>query len=237
MKLSTSIIAVKRISSDVPRSNFSEEKLTELARCILKAEGVINPPIVTETGMRAYKVVDGHFEYHAAVKAKEMDPDKGEMVSVFLIEPENEESLLEQIKLIRQKDSAINMGVPPNPNTDHLTSLETRLTNMETRFDRRDDDLAKGIRELEEKIQSFRRANKLQVRNPLDIFNETDKKSLITIARVPDKLATAIINERKKQKFESLNDMLNRFKGKKIMGVNRVLNIIDTWMQIADYTR
>ncbi len=101
MKLYTSIIAVKRISSDMPRSNFPEEKLAELAGCILEAEGVINPPIVTETGMRAYKVIDGHFEHYAAVKAKEMDPDKGEMTSVFLAEAENEEALLKQIKLLR----------------------------------------------------------------------------------------------------------------------------------------
>jgi len=101
MKLSTVTIAVKRISSSVPRSNFSEDKLTELARYILDIEGIINPPVVIETGMRTYEVVDGHFEYYAAVRAKEIDPRKGEMIGVFLIEPENESSIRAQMKLIR----------------------------------------------------------------------------------------------------------------------------------------
>ncbi len=105
MKLSTAIVPVKKISSSVSRDNFAEDKLQQLAELILKVEGIINPPVLKRTSLESYQVVDGDFEYYAAAKAREIDPLKGEMISVFIIEPENEEFLALQIKVLRKRES------------------------------------------------------------------------------------------------------------------------------------
>ena len=80
MKLSTSLVGVKKINSKVPRSEFSEDELNLTAELILKAEGIINPPVIRRTSLESYEVVNGHFEYYAAVKAREINPRKGEMI-------------------------------------------------------------------------------------------------------------------------------------------------------------
>lgn len=104
MKLSNSFIAVKKISSPVLRSQFSEDKLTQTAELILKVEGIINPLILRIINAQSYEVVDGHFEYYAAARAKEIDPQKGEYIGAFVIDPDNEEVLQKQIELIRKRE-------------------------------------------------------------------------------------------------------------------------------------
>ncbi|MFE1744877.1 Rho termination factor N-terminal domain-containing protein [Coleofasciculus sp. H7-2] len=103
MKLSTSLVAVKKINSNVPRSIFLEDDLNRAAELILQAEGIINPPVIRRTSLESYEVVDGDFEYYAAVRAREIDPRKGEMIGAFIIESENEKVLIEQVKLLRNK--------------------------------------------------------------------------------------------------------------------------------------
>ncbi|MCU0516022.1 MAG: Rho termination factor N-terminal domain-containing protein [Oscillatoria sp. Prado101] len=105
MKLSTALVAVKKINSAVPRSNFSESELNRAAQLILKAEGIINPLVIRRTSLESYEVVDGDFEYHVAARAREIDPRKGEMIGAFIIDPDNEEVLLAQIKALRMRAS------------------------------------------------------------------------------------------------------------------------------------
>ena len=58
-KLSLSLVAVKKITSAVPRSNFAEADLDKLARLILESGGLINPIIVRRNGMDAYEIEIG----------------------------------------------------------------------------------------------------------------------------------------------------------------------------------
>ncbi|HEY9690595.1 MAG TPA: ParB/Srx family N-terminal domain-containing protein [Oculatellaceae cyanobacterium] len=104
MKLATSLVSVKKISSPVDSSNFDENALNNTAKLILEVEGIINPLIVRRINLESYEVVDGHFEYYAAVKAKEINPRKGEMIGAFIIEPENEKFLMEQVKYFRRRE-------------------------------------------------------------------------------------------------------------------------------------
>jgi len=243
MKLDTAIIAVKRIRSDVPRSNFPEKKLSKLAHCILELEGVINPPVVAETDSRSYEVVDGHFEYYAAVKAREIDPRKGEMTGVFLIEPENEASLQEQIKLLRKPRSVEKTDTPSDSGESgiRLTNIESRLTNIESRLESRFEpalnELKGENREMRMETNLLKDRKNEQIQNPLDIFNLMDKRNMIHLAHMREKVADAVIRERKKEKFESLDDVIKRFKGKRVLSVNGMLKIIDKWSQTMECSR
>ncbi len=101
-KLSPSLVAVKKITSKVPRANFADRDLEKVAQLILELGGLINPIILRRNGMDAYEIVDGDFEYYAAAKAREINPMKGETIGAFILEPENEELLLEQVQALRK---------------------------------------------------------------------------------------------------------------------------------------
>ena len=163
-KLLVSLVLVKKITSTVPRSNFAERDLEKLAQLILELGGLINPIILRRNGMDAYEIVDGDFEYYAAAKAREINPMKGETIGAFILEPENEGLLLEQVQALRK--SAKTENLVDNPETGFLyentsspadsiknpvsvvevpnlgenetpqesSSLEQRLTNIEAQF-------------------------------------------------------------------------------------------------------
>ena len=98
-----SLVDVKSITSDVPRSNFAEADLDNLADIILEAEGIIRPVVVKATGIESFSVVDGHFEYYAAVRAKEKDARKGEMVNAVVISPKIEDIVTKQAAILQGK--------------------------------------------------------------------------------------------------------------------------------------
>jgi ParB family chromosome partitioning protein len=108
MKLSNSFISVKKITSSVSRSKFSEDDLNRAAELVLKAEGIINPLVLRRTSPQSYEVVNGHFEYYAAARAKEIDSKKGEYIGAFIIEPENEEILQQQVEVFRNREPGNN---------------------------------------------------------------------------------------------------------------------------------
>ncbi|MEG3850098.1 chromosome partitioning protein ParB [Microcoleus sp. herbarium19] len=112
-KLSPSLVAVKKITSTVPRDNFADRDLEKVAQLILELGGSINPIILRRNGMDAYEIVDGDFEYYAAAKAREINPMKGETIGAFILEPENEELLLEQVKMLRKSAQTGNLAESP----------------------------------------------------------------------------------------------------------------------------
>ncbi|MEG4055832.1 MULTISPECIES: ParB N-terminal domain-containing protein [unclassified Microcoleus] len=117
-KLLVSLVLVKKITSTVPRSNFAERDLEKLAQLILELGGLINPIILRRNGMDSYEIVDGDFEYYAAAKAREINPMKGETIGAFILEPENEGLLLEQVQALRK--SAKTENLVENPETGVL---------------------------------------------------------------------------------------------------------------------
>jgi len=114
-KLLVSLVLVKKITSTVPRSNFADRDLEKLAQLILELGGLINPIILRRNGMDSYEIVDGDFEYYAAAKAREINPMKGETIGAFILEPENEGLLLEQVQALRK--SAKTENLVENPET------------------------------------------------------------------------------------------------------------------------
>ncbi len=105
-KISHAIVLVEDIHSSLPRTEFSEADLDEAARLLLKIEGVITPPILLENGVDSYKLIDGHFEYYAALRAGEIDPLKGETINAYLVEDEADVAVYKkQVEIFRKKSS------------------------------------------------------------------------------------------------------------------------------------
>ncbi len=127
-KISHAIVLVEDIQSSLPRSKFSETDLDEAAKLLLKIEGVITPPILLQSGLDSYKVIEGHFEYYAALRAEEIDPLKGETINAYLVEDEKDLSVYKkQIEVFRQ-----GKALPPTDNhSSDMSSIEARLAAIE----------------------------------------------------------------------------------------------------------
>ncbi len=178
MKLSTSLVAVKKIQSSVDSAKFNQGELERLAHAILGTEGLLNPIVLQRKTLDSYDVISGYFEYHAAVLAREIDPRKGEMVSAFIIGDDKEEYIYEQIKLLRQKssdDNQENISVT-QPSLVNTTELETIIKNS-------NNFLKKQIEDLKQQIDNLIQSNQPQkTRNILrkhleNVLSESENKS------------------------------------------------------------
>ncbi|MBD2569555.1 ParB N-terminal domain-containing protein [Anabaena lutea] len=239
MKLSTSLVAIKKISCNKPRSNFDDDKLEQAAQLILECEGVINPIVVRRTSLQSFELVDGYFEYHAAARAREIDPRKGEMIGVFIIEDENEEILTKQVQLFRQPKSDTS-----TPSNLTVQDLEKLINNLESRFDKLTTQLfdqASANARLENEVKDLKKQIAKKV-DPLEVFQKLkpfEMAEKLVNAGVNSKRASQIAEvveiERKKEQFQSLNDVVERVKiphGKKTqraISSEKMLDIVDIW--------
>ena len=232
-KLFPSLVAVKRITSAVPRSNFAEADLDKLARLILESGGLINPIIVRRNGMDAYEIVDGDLEYYAAARAKEIEPLKGETIGAFILEEENEELLLEQREILRKPPITNNQSAKEVP--QQSSSFEQRLTNIETRLENRINELKADY--TREKQALIERVKEVESRIPkpvplLEALN-TQKESqlrinLNTAGIKSQTMRDNIIKQRDLEPFTSFENVVQRIKG---LGDKTMIKLIDYWQK------
>ena len=231
MTLSQSLVEIKTITCDRIRSDFDEQKIEMAAKSIVAAEGIINPILVTRTGINSFKVVDGDFEYYAAVRAKEIDLAKGETIAAYIVDEDNN-IIKQQIDLFRNYTSNSSSNITSG-------SLETRITNIESRFENRLSELKKEyinkIKALENNIAYIH--SKLPEKiEPLTTFNQAKLPELII------KLERALGNKKTNQKFaeqiikarpfKSLSEVKAKIKG---LGEKTMLKIIDCWLNYNNF--
>jgi hypothetical protein len=228
MKLSTSLVAVKKIKSNVPCSNFSNDTLEKLANLILKAEGIIKPIILRRTSLESYEVVDGDLEYYAAARAKEIEPRKGEMIGAFIIEPENEEIIIEQIELLKSVEKPNSKG---KLTEEILVNMESRFTNFESRVEKRFSDLQSEYKckfdALNNQLEEFKKHLPKPI-DPLKAINTLSQFELnkrLNKAGIKTVIIERIIDERNSNgNFSSCGNVINRVKG---LGEKTMIKIID----------
>jgi hypothetical protein len=106
------IVAVKRIVFDnsTPESKFSENNLKYAAEYSLQIGGFMIPPTLLREGTEinpSYRVLAGHFQCYAALRAYKLDPLRGETIPAIVIRKDdpNLEILLHQLNYINYSDS------------------------------------------------------------------------------------------------------------------------------------
>jgi len=132
------LVDVESINSVVPRSNFAEADLENLADLIIETGGLINPLVVKMTGLESYTVVDGDLAYYAAVRAREKNPRKCEMVNAFLISPTAEDLVRQQIDIIKvpDPDRVINGGGIAELLEQNLKPIYTRINELSVQLNK-----------------------------------------------------------------------------------------------------
>lgn len=162
-------VDVKSINSDVPRSSFVESDLEELANNILETDGLIRPLILRQTAPEKYTVVEGHREYYAAVKAKEKDIKKAEMVNAFVVNEKNERSAIEQLKLLH--DSPANI---PRDRADTLEIIDLLLPALVSTIERQIQPLVTQLAEQKHILESLRADRDLALTIPEVIVDKVE---------------------------------------------------------------
>ncbi|WP_375477060.1 ParB N-terminal domain-containing protein [uncultured Nostoc sp.] len=243
MKLSTSLVAVKKITSSKPRSNFADDELEQAAQLILESEGVVNPIVVRRTSLQSFEVVDGDFEYYAAARAREIDIRKGEMIGVFIIESENEETLTKQVELFRKSKAFIPNHVTASSDSiefrlinmeSRSSNTESRVTNLESRFENRTFELQTEfkheIKNINDRLKEIE--NRIpKPMEPLEALNTLGVSELTSKLRrvgINIKIIEKIISERDNGKFKSFSNVVDRIKG---LGDKTMLKIIDSFAE------
>lgn len=150
MSLNPSLIPVKKITSNQPRSSFSQDVLEQAAKAILEAEGTINPIVVRQVSLREFEVIEGHLEYYAAVRAREIDLGRGEMIDAIVVQPENEAAILEQICLLRSSKQT----EPSIQSTSDSSAIEHRLNNLEKQIENQLGELNRKLVDLNQSRNS-----------------------------------------------------------------------------------
>jgi hypothetical protein len=110
-------VEIDGVTSNVHRSEFDEADLDTLADSILESGGILKPLVLKKIGFEKYEVIDGHFEYYAAVRAREKNPNRGEIVNAFIIPDEKENAALNQVAFLKGLDSPEKI-VPPDEKTE-----------------------------------------------------------------------------------------------------------------------
>jgi len=99
-KLNLSLVAVKRITSDIPATNFDQFELEIAGELSLAIGGFIIPPVLVRDSS-GYKVISGHLQYHAAVLARRLNPRAGETIPAIVLEAENQSAVMAQLRLLK----------------------------------------------------------------------------------------------------------------------------------------
>jgi len=232
------LVDVKSIQSSTPRSKFKVDQLETLAQSILETGGLLSPLLLKQTGAEAYEVLAGDLEYYAAVRAKEIDPRKGEMVNAFVIPPKQQDAAVAQATLLSPapQPAATTSLATPGPAGD----ADLRITNLESRLDEAIRDLKQSqdreIKRLEQTVNDLKAQIPQRV-EPLDAFNTLSLPELaqkLASANVRGKTAERMLKsiekERKKSEFKSFTDIVERIDG---LGDKRMLAIIDTWSGLS----
>ncbi|MEA5627919.1 chromosome partitioning protein ParB [Nostoc sp. UHCC 0251] len=242
-------VDVKNISCDVPASNFSNDALNSLADMIIESGGIIRPLVLKTTGLETYTVVDGYFEYYAAVRAREKNPRQCEMVNAFVISPKNEDEIFKQVAAFRElaSDNKPEIQTPIKTNNSESISKNNDFNLLEKQINDLRSELAQERQERQKLYETLKLIESQIPKQitPLEAFNTLSLLELtfrLRTAGFTDKkavqVAESLEKERKKKNFESLKDILARVKitsGKKqIKGISsdKMVDIVDSWSRI-----
>lgn len=126
------LVDVKDITppSSPSRSQFQESELEQLANLILTTGCLLKPLILRQKGPMSYELIEGHFEYWAAVRAKEKEPIWAEMVGAFVVKPEIEASAIKQ----RMPQEVKEVAKQPNSSVSLEDMRITELLEMQMKI-------------------------------------------------------------------------------------------------------
>jgi hypothetical protein len=213
------LVEIKSIVSAQPASNFNQSEIDKLARLILETNGLLRPLILKETGFEQYEVVSGHLEYYAAVRAKEKDARKAEMVNALVISSKEEKAAIEQTQFLRQLSGSTQLD-----SATHVTPLDELASTLEDLFNR---ELGSMTHKLETNLQRISDQIPKQTK-PIDVFNHLSPVDLtrrLNAVGSKGKSANKVVEQILAQRpFHDLGEVVKKVKG---LSAETMVKIVD----------
>jgi hypothetical protein len=179
MSLLTSSIDLDTITPPaISSSQFPAYKVENLANLFLKAGDTVSPILVRKVSPIAFEVLEGHFEYYAAIKAQEID-EQFTAIRAYVVPPDLEATILEQYQFLRSLSSPapVENIAPPNKSDDRELDLAKVEQAIAERLEKK---LATTIdRIVEERISSSFQAFATQMTQQLDTHLLDFRRSLL----------------------------------------------------------
>ncbi|NES04361.1 MAG: hypothetical protein F6K22_16905 [Okeania sp. SIO2F4] len=200
INLSTSLVDLDNITAKVDISEFSGDEIEKMANLILTTGGVVRPIILKRTGIESCEIVTGNFEYHATVKASEIDPEHSGMIRGFIITEEQEENIIKQQEILRDLDTPL----PESPEVPiDVQDSQVDLTKM---FNNLTLNLTKELNsQLDQKLQPM--TTKLNQLNPSSPTNSQPQ-----------------INNIAEEKLQNIESKIDQLLPKKLPEIEEILN-------------
>jgi hypothetical protein len=132
MSLLTSSIDLDTITPPATsNSQFPAHQIENLANLFLKAGDTVSPILVRKISPIAFEILEGHFEYYAAIKAQEID-EQFTAIRAYVVPPDLESTILEQYQFLRSHSAPIPIPNPPQVNHEaspDLAKIEEAIAN------------------------------------------------------------------------------------------------------------
>lgn len=232
-------IDVKEIECNVSRSSFSEDDIEALSDLILSSDGMFRPLILKQVGVEKYVVIEGQLEYFAAVRAREKNPRKGEMVNAFLVTSSDEAVIQNQIELLnstyrktsdsRAEESSQHGNRGDGKNSEWISSFEKRLGEVREELFQVKRDHEYRFTRLEKDLDESSKLDLLELINTLDSSDLVSELSRYGVTKGKVEAIHNARSSKERGKFDSYQDVVKSTKG---LGAEGVLNLIDAWERI-----
>ncbi|MDB9373255.1 hypothetical protein [Nodularia sphaerocarpa] len=169
------IVEVESVNSSVPRSHFKEADLEIIADLILESGEILKPLVLKKIGFEKYEVIDGHLEYYAAVRAREKNPNRGEIVNAFIIPTEKEVAALNQVVALKGVESCEKtiaalkeVESPEKPDRGKkIEAIQTQLDNLSIALEKVKE-LVEGLKPEKREKLNLVTANEKEVKKALE---------------------------------------------------------------------
>jgi len=177
MSLLTSSIDLDMIISPVSQdiSQFQSSQIEHLANLFLQAGGTIKPILLRRASPISFEILEGYFEYYAAIKAQEID-EQFTAIRAYVVPPDLESTILEQYQFLRSHSAPT--PIPNAPQVNHETPPD--LANIEEAIaNRLEQKLTAAIEKtIEERISASLQVIVGQVTKQLDAHLTDFRQSL-----------------------------------------------------------
>ena len=105
MSLLTSSIDLETITPPTPEtSQFPSIQIEQLANLFLQAGDTVRPILLRKISPISFQILEGHFEYYAAMKAQEID-EQFTAIRAYVVPPDLESTILAQYQFLRSLSS------------------------------------------------------------------------------------------------------------------------------------
>jgi len=99
--------------------NEDRNELEIASELSLALGGFVIPPVMV-LDSHGYKIISGHFQFHAAVLARQLNPKAGELIPAIVLETENQTTASAQLGILKHrgrasKNCGVDSQVVPSP--------------------------------------------------------------------------------------------------------------------------